>query len=425
MSTPTITLISPSNTTLTSHPPEISMNTRDASFSSYLDGDEESFVLKLGSKSTRKDHIFLAKSESDDKELDVFGAEKYFNEPDHSPKPVVQPKKDKLPLEIFKTKPQPAKTKTPSIRSESSWNSRSVLLQTVAKDQQPKRTNKKSFFAKIICNCSCADRNSVDLDDADGNKTNRFVTDYGSIKLNEPEQLKIKPGAHFTFPGFKPKPGDTRVEENDVTKRAKSLRMFGGPENGKMCSGLEKKLAMVTWDAIIAPEEIKTIPSISSEMRGDEDDDSDASSDLFEIESLSRGGAHTNPFHVTSDGCNSPAATTCYAPSEASVEWSVVTASVADFEELNGSNSNPARGPKKNGSVKEMPRLRTGILSGCMTQKAIRVGGDGNGFGGGRRNIKTESFTLATARFRDEIKFDVGNRQRSSVDARILSRQRD
>ncbi|KAL3654228.1 hypothetical protein CASFOL_003909 [Castilleja foliolosa] len=346
----------PTKTPLISHPPQ-------------------SFVLKLKSKNTHNDHIFLDKSKSNDKELDVFAAEKYFNEVDNnSPKLVVSKnlqtdhhaKKDELPLDIFGNKPKPAKTTTKSIRSESSWNSRCSLLQTVPKNQQPKRINKKSFFA--CNNCSCVGKKSVDVDK---NKTGHFVTDYGSVKLNEPEHEKIKPGPHFTFPIFnRDQPGKikTRVEEKDIifTKRSKSLKVFDGPENRELGSGLEKKLAMMTW----------TIPSISSEMRDDESDVSDASSDLFEIESLTRNGPHTDPWKgaAASEGCKSPTVMTSYAPSEASVEWSVMTASVADFGELNGSDLNPSNnpGPKKIGSFKEMPRLRTsGILSGCTSKKAI------------------------------------------------------
>ena len=81
---------------------------------------------------------------------------------------------------------------------------------------------------------------------------------------------------------------------------------------------------MLSWDAT---------PKVETEnSKGNNNDtESDASSDLFEIESLT---GKANPFlarHASdaASGCVTP--TTCYAPSEASVEWSVVTASAADF----------------------------------------------------------------------------------------------
>ncbi|KAK6159966.1 hypothetical protein DH2020_003347 [Rehmannia glutinosa] len=376
---PVITLTSPS-TTNTSHPPEISTSTRDASFSSYLDGAEENFILKLASETTKAlnssistphDHIFLGKNKTDDREIDVFDAQKYFNEETHSPTKVVtknlpthhQKKDDHHPLEIFAIKEKPSKPKL-SIRSESSWNSRSALLHTVnPKNQQTRKAIKKSFLASITCNCSCMDKNSVEIDDYTPEKSKQGG-DHSVIR--KPDE------GHFSFPVFNSKSGNQAVkvqlpEINDPVKR-KSLEVFGSPilENVKNCSALEKKLTLMTWDAI-SPEEIK-IPSISSEIMQN-DSDSDASSDLFEIESLSKG----NPFLSRQTSLSGP--TTCYAPSEASIEWSVVTASAADFSVLSDSEDSPC--PKKEGSVNsKIPKLRSGILSGCKSEKAVRIAGD-------------------------------------------------
>lgn len=350
MSMPVITISPPSKTGIP-HPPEIIKNIREASFSSYLDGAEEAFVLKLGAASTPSiptshDRIFLAKNRTDDdKEIDVFGAEKYFNDAlNHSPKLSTkislssqQPKQDD-PTQMLAMKEQPAI----SIGSESSWNSRSALLRSVPRNQQMRKANRRSFLASIGCNCTCADKNSVDIDDyiprnrsRQGDQTN--------------DQMRVT--SAFSFP----------IEE--AAKRS-SQRVFGSPKN---YFNMEKKLAMVSWDAI-APsvaEELK-IPSISSEMHNDSD--SDASSDLFEIESLYK----DNPFdqRQASD-----------APSEASIEWSVVTASAADFSVLSDSDeiasTKKSRGnTKSTGSFKEMPRIRPTLLSGCKSHKAVSVAGD-------------------------------------------------
>lgn len=359
-------------------------NSREASFSSYLDGAEETFVLKLGaattpSISTPLDRIHLAKNRADDKEIDVFDAEKYFNEAlNYSPKVCVateQHKKDDQTQMLGIKKQQPPIAAL-SIRSESSWNSRTALLRNVSTNQQLRKTNKKSFLANIGCNCTCADNNSVDIDD--------YIRENCSIN-----QTNERVG-RFNFPAAK-------QEREDAAMR-RSQRVFGSPI---------KKLTMATWDAIApsAAEELK-IPSISSEMHNDSD--SDASSDLFEIESLYK----DNP-------CMTP--TTCYAPSEASVEWSVVTASAADFSLLSDSDdlastiSTPC--PKKAGvspktvPFKEMPRIRPSILSGCKSHKAVSVAGDAHA----RR----------MTRFHDESKlsFDAKTRQ-NSFDARIISQPR-
>lgn len=479
---PVITLTSASKTGI-SHPPEISKNIREASFSSYLEGAEDAFVLKLGgattqglssSISTPHDHIFLGKNRTDDREIDVFDAEKYFNEGlNHSPKVGAknlsshhQHKKDD-PSEIFVIKEQPP-TAALSIRSESSWNSRSALLHTVPRNQQIRKANKKSFLASIGCNCYCTDKNSTDIDDyvgqnfsskststglvngksKQGDKTSDHLvkkpqSDYNCVKFDEPE-LRVNSEGHFSFPVFNSKTGNQaakmQLQEKDEAAKRKSLEVFGSPipENGKNCLSIGKKLTMMTWDAI-APgvaEEIK-IPSISSEMHNDSD--SDASSDLFEIESLSKG----NPFlsREASDGlsgCITP--TTCYAPSEASIEWSVITASAADFSILSDSEELTSTAtmacPKKVGlnskigSFKEIPKLRPSILSGCKSQKAVRVAGDAHrpneqGFSHARSHLKVESFTPMT-RFQDESKlvgFDAKSRQQS-FDKRVLSQSR-
>ncbi|CAB4264614.1 unnamed protein product [Prunus armeniaca] len=75
---------------------------------------------------------------------------------------------------------------------------------------------------------------------------------------------------------------------------------------------------MLPWDEF---------PANSGGVIYHNESDSDASSDLFEIESLT---GKANPFlarqasDAATSGCMTP--TTCYAPSEASIEWSVVTA---------------------------------------------------------------------------------------------------
>lgn len=405
---PVITL-SPASKTGAPYPPEIVKNSREASFSSYLDGAEETFVLKLGAattpgltpsiSSTPYERIHFAKNRADDKEIDVFDAEKYFNGGlSYSPKvctkslPTHQHKKDDEAQTLaIKQQQQQQPIAALSIRSESSWNSRSALLRNVSKNQQVRKANKKSFLASIGCNCTCADKNSVDIDD--------YIRENCLIdQADDQPELRVTSVGRFSFPVFSSKDGNPGAEQG---KEGASRRVLNA----------KNKLTMLTWDAI-APsvaQDLK-IPSISSEMHNDSD--SDASSDLFEIESLYK----DNP-------CMTP--TTCYAPSEASVEWSVVTASAADFSRLSDSDevassiSTPC--PKKagmgfkTGAFKEMPRIRPSIISGCKNHKAVSVAGDAHV----RRHV------TPMTRFHDESKlsFDAKTRQ-NSFDARIISQPR-
>lgn len=119
------------------------------------------------------------------------------------------------------------------------------------------------------------------------------------------------------------------------------------------------------------------------------DNESEGSSDLFEIESFTNSG---NSFlrRNGSDGmssCVTPA--TCYPPSEVSIEWSVVTASAAEFSSAISDseefvNSEGIRNPRKTGphgktisaGGKEMENRGSGNLLGCKNYQAVRVAGD-------------------------------------------------
>ncbi|KAL0408688.1 UNVERIFIED_CONTAM: protein PHYTOCHROME KINASE SUBSTRATE 2 [Sesamum radiatum] len=104
-------------------------------------------------------------------------------------------------------------------------------------------------------------------------------------------------------------------------------------------------------------------------------------------------------------------------PSEASIEWSVITANAADFSILSDSeqpkstisaiSSTTAKMlhaqsvslSSKNGRFKEMPKRHSSILSGCKNQKSVRVAGDAHipneeGFSSGARRhlMKSKSF---------------------------------
>ncbi|KAE8681291.1 Sphingoid base hydroxylase 2 [Hibiscus syriacus] len=135
----------------------------------------------------------------------------------------------------------------------------------------------------------------------------------------------------FTFPvtnsGMEIRPVKVSFQGDVDEIGWKSLEVFVSPVLGRRNKSLniERRLKMLSWDSSPKVEG-------NENPKGDcNDAQSDASSDLFEIESLT---SKANPFLVkqasdVASGCASP--TTCYAPSEASIECSVVTASAADF----------------------------------------------------------------------------------------------
>ncbi|CAI9096617.1 OLC1v1032808C1 [Oldenlandia corymbosa var. corymbosa] len=427
-----------------------SSNLRDASFSSYLDDGEETFMRKLGADSAKLrnkslisptpfEHIHVVGKKSEDNEIDIFSADKYFNEgvdvddgdDDQSPRIASKSSSAKfnrkmvLPPKLDPPKQQQhhIRSATPSIRSESSWNSQNALLHNSHRNQQGQKTekpnNRRSFLASFGCNCSCGDKASVDIDDPivenspRRSPSVRAAQDKPNRSSNKPVDLvsltdsqsnasswirgELKIGLssseeHFRFPVFdsNAKTGDhhmlemqSKKEEDDSTR--KSMEVFGSPieRAGK------KSLNMLTWDAIVKPK-INNPNEGSQNSRGlyNDDADSDASSDLFEIESFA-----TNPSQYLtrqgSDGMSSAFTQTCYAPSEASIEWSVVTASAADFSAMSdieetristnsrGYGQGISQNDPRSSSDRELPaRRRTGILSGCYSQKAVNVAGN-------------------------------------------------
>ncbi|CAI9785234.1 unnamed protein product [Fraxinus pennsylvanica] len=426
----------------------ISHNLGKASFSLYLNGGEKTFAHKpadsnqsQNSSSTTYEPFHLGKKKAEDTEIDVFTADKYFNEgTNDSPKTKELPNqqhKKKDPLQLFDIK---EKTTIParSIHSESSWDSRSSLLHNIPRKQQPcRKRNKKSFLASIGCNCLCNNNNSVEIDDYRGNnylnesissrvdngKEKQELENFDMVARKEKLKcknldeirVKLKTDDRFSFSVVNPKTVNPAVEmelqEVEDNSMQESLEVFGSPilENGRNSSILEKKLTVLKWDTISRRvEEIEVLASSNGVYNNS---DSDTSSDLFEIESLSK-NANSFISRQESDGnsmsgCFTP--TTCYAPSEASIEWSVITASAADLsamsdtEEQRSTITAPAATattayPQK--TVLNLPKWRRpSILSGCKSHTAVRVAGDA--FPNARRHHRPESFTPVT-RFHTE-----------------------
>ncbi|XP_016434061.1 protein PHYTOCHROME KINASE SUBSTRATE 2-like [Nicotiana tabacum] len=429
-------------------------NLLDASFSSYLNGTEDTFVHNLESSGN------LSKK-TDDGEIDIFSAEKYFNEGVDeenqenvtNSEPQNKHRIDKPATNISSLK-QNTRPKTPSIHSESSWNSRSALLQNISRNHQHQpqaNTNNKSygkkFLARIGCNCYCKDKNSVKVDDQVGENSFNKGKYHGKSKQNPIKTRSLAQSSessttganhqdlHFKkidelgfgkVPVFDPIAGNPGVKiqlqkEEDINR--KSLEVFGSSitEKERTKLSLEKKVSMLTWDAIATkPEEIDII-NIGASSNGTYEDDyaeSDASSDLFEIESFpSNNTANPSFARQGSDGMS------CYAPSEVSIDWSVVTASAADFSIMSDSEETkiPSIRTKygKETAGREKAKRRSGILLGCNSHKAVGVVGDA--YKGSektsmemtQRQLKNECVVPMT-RFHAESKlsrFDGGNRK--------------
>lgn len=418
----TVTSMSPSNTNLSQTLSFEKRNSlRDPSFSSYLSNAEENFVLKL-TESTQKvspptmtlhgqgqgHHIYLGLlKDKEDGEIGVFSAEKYFqgemeeestrkldngfstrhlHEKDSSQVKSTQSSPNYLVSTNICHMKEKKQLGTLSVRSESSVNSRSVLLHKIPRNQARGKINKgrhvKSFLTSLGCNCN--DKASVEIDELSVENRREEMTKpplttvdlvrkaksmSSSTWAEEEIHSNLKREACFSFPVLNSKPGILAV---------KSQLQEGEKEKNHL--SFQRKLSMLgNWDVLIPREE--EIETLSNRMYNDAE--SDASSDLFEIET----NGNSVLARQASDGmssCMTPA--TCYAPSEASIEWSVVTASAADcsifsdYEEgVTGKTKNldrMVRNAKIGKAGKDMQKRRPGILSGCTSHKAVRVVGN-------------------------------------------------
>ncbi|XP_057951961.1 protein PHYTOCHROME KINASE SUBSTRATE 3-like [Malania oleifera] len=412
---------------------------RVASFSSYLRTAEENTAHKhaeliQGSSITFKPTqesrraISLGRSKSEVGEINVFGAEKYFNEiMDDDYLRTAEKRawrhghKSAEGADMHDTKPK-VMLGTPSVSSES-LNSQTTLLPSLARNSsrsKQRKANDKRFFGGFGCKGSCADKKSVCVDEN---------IDHGSIngKEHRKDAIEICPNPvmldgkgqsqpgfqikdEFQFPSFRKTtiglsredcfafPTLSSVPENMTVakqleeKKAdeesrKSLEVFGSHlmKKGDIATNLERKLSMLTWDAI---PKVQCLSTTSRSAGTYEDNESDASSDLFEIENLNGNG---HPYLMRQDSVSSCMTPTGYEPSEGSIKWSVVTASAADYSAVSDYDDNKpfehctkpqemslpvsfGRPTKTKFMMgKEVQQnYPTGLL-GCMSHKAVRV----------------------------------------------------
>ncbi|CAN8293574.1 unnamed protein product [Cochlearia groenlandica] len=327
------------------------------------------------------DVVGISKKASEDLEISVFGAEKYFNgdmDTDQSPRLVSPLSNPEVSIErIFVGPKQSSKnsSKTPSLRSESSWNSQSLLLQNKLDMKkiksspsynsylQDKVSNKKSFLANLGCKCVCSNWNSVDVvEEKRKSSALKKIKTQLSFSANLSSEMKIQ-----------------QQHQEAMLEQRKSLEIFGSPLLDKRI--IQKK--KFPWEYSAKAEEHGF--SVKHQQEEEDGSVSDLSSDLFEIESVT---GKAKPF-LERQGSNESESPNGYAPSEVSIAWSVVTASVADYSVM----SECATSPVKNRSF-QIPRIPMtaksnretapqrrksssgGLLLGCKSHKAVRVSGD-------------------------------------------------
>lgn len=379
---------------------------------------------------------YLRKKLTEDGEIDVFSADKYFNggidieknmrninlgtpRSYHSKTDEDSTSLSGSGIGFFAPMVQP---RTPSIHSQSSWNSQSALLRTAVRNSAAKdyRMNKvqqgKKFLANLGCQCSCNDKKSIDIDDHISEQSGSRVTistrpmrpsldpsDIIKMKRLLLETDRRMKGEHcISSPITRPPPFKIssppftiveRIEEPGEAR--KSIEVFGANQELNT-AGIRRSLTqdrktnkanmvnMLAWDGIVPREDEPEITPLSGDHK---DAESDASSDLFEIDCLSCMATPALACPQPDLTLTGEVAPTCYAPSEASIEWSVVTASAADFpaaasdvEDLphiaasNRAKQVPtaAKSPRKvNDELQK--RRPTGILSGCRSEKAVSV----------------------------------------------------
>ncbi|XVE54806.1 hypothetical protein DITRI_Ditri03aG0112000 [Diplodiscus trichospermus] len=401
----------------------------EVSFSSYLSTADEMFVHKLAEPAIQHPHpsivpsagvhapARLDRNKCEEREISVFGAEKYFNLKldDEDPKLDDDKYSNKQSLHMESQVDLHQMTPrrwpgTPSASSEASWNSQTVLLRSFMRNRyenKQKKVDGRSFFSNLSCTGSCIDGKSVYVNqNVDHGRVHGKDYRKGNIQINHrsinvdrrklPQAKfhefdsqsfdKMSMGSnrevYFGASVLKPRLQNMTVK-TQLDEPRLSLEVFGSTamKKGDITKNLERKLSMLTWDAI---PNAPTISSISKSSQVGDDIESDASSDLFEIDNISSNGQALFT-RQASDGMSS--CMTPYAPSETSIEWSVVTASaadcsfVSDYDEKKLAENVRALGSKTagrmaNGKVlpdKEAHKSRSGGILGCKSHKAVMV----------------------------------------------------
>lgn len=390
----------------------------NAAVSSYFSTAEEGSILKVAklvhhlppaaaSSRTTPSSTCLERDKTTEGEISVFRAEKYFSmgldgdSPKSNDKHGLK-KDSRFDLNYREPKSRPG---TPSIVFEASLNSQAALLPSF--HRQPlqnteKKINGKIHFSGFICSRSCADKKSLNIHKHGGThgkevRKKAIQVDHNQFQprvqvkdeLHGPKFEKSNGEKSFSFPtispcGWQDLTTNSQLKEEKAKEEEprKSLEVFGSymMKKGDIAMNLERKLSILTWDAIPKAQNVSAISGTEEGMH--EDVGSDASSDLFEIENLSCSEKLPQFTRQESDGMSSCLTSiTKYEPSDTSIEWSVVTASAAGFSADTGFDEKKLEESKKIPGVvktksiidKEAPKSRPSGLLGCKSLKAVNV----------------------------------------------------
>ncbi|KAJ3702684.1 hypothetical protein LUZ61_006389 [Rhynchospora tenuis] len=338
-----------------------SINPRDDSFSSYLNLVRESFHVELNH--TARNHSSIqfnsSKQRGGDGEIDIFGAEKYFSGTMDYNNDIVPNKELNLPDKKDVKVKHSAKSRsrrTASTCSEASGNSRTGLLR---QNSNMKKADGNKLLGVLLCSCSGKKATDTDAE---------VVTARNSFgERNMMDEIKLA--------------SEMRMKRLEL---GFTEGLFGGPVNLKGVEGTqvsgrenrdcERKVSVCTrenlnpsnfllasFDNVRNGSDGDTYNGRvigGTDNYGDDNDDisSESSSDLFEISSISvKSHSFFDPDMDKS---------AIYEPSEASIQWSVVTASAANY-----SVESQFDEPK----IQNTKESRKGLLMGCVSHKAVNV----------------------------------------------------
>lgn len=341
-----------------------------------------------------------------DGDLDVFSAEKYFSgsmDPGRSQVAFEHGLSPRLAVETKEGvggglsphgSPYGKAAGTPSVCSDLSANSRSSLLWAPPKTRRqqpgsPRRPTGKTLLGTLLrCN-SCSRSNSVD---AVGHPGGTMVD--STPKKDSGQQKAASSDSISSARSMSPTTAIGQIKREILLARGGGVNSRRQSREDFVRAALHLDLDDCRFQPTTQDHPAASTPSVISGVFGspidqlkrcsfdvqqkqmaklslDVDDDarSETSSELFEIESIStlvpRGTTISSTLSVTTPSC--------YEPSEASIEWDVVTASAAnDCSELWGFEY-PEYVTATKKAAKPNSSRPQGLFMGCASSRAVSV----------------------------------------------------
>ncbi|ERM94445.1 hypothetical protein AMTRI_Chr04g252910 [Amborella trichopoda] len=389
---------------------------RDASFSSYLINGDETSSRKLSDQNPASitasepplHRPSFNKKLNNDGEIRIFDAEKYFRgEFAMNLKTENLNQQNGENAQFERTQMNQRRTReiprAPSSCSEASWNSNTALLRRLEREtheREQKQGHGKKILRALGCN-SCSGKKSVNIEEKKPPQNSNLTATCNnsgaviSVKSGENAEFRRRKNEEaFSFPVLGTQ-GPTAIEKPRV-----SLEIFGSPllQDEERALALKKRLLTLSLtdtgrefhnstssgripaNQIIVPApQTDFTPSqrgLRPSQRNESDVESDSSSDLFEIESFS-----TNSHQIIRQPEGDDfAGKVYYEPSEASIEWSVVTGNFSvtpdsgDFQATKVQGRAISKTTISGASIRRK-RRSGGFFMGCQSAKAVRVMG--------------------------------------------------